>query len=109
MRAVRSGRYKLIWNIAHPLPFPFAADLWNSATWQDAISQGEDFIYGKRLIRSLIHRPQFELYDLAYDVDETKNLADDPRHRAVLANLQQKLRDFQRRTGDPWELKWERE
>jgi N-sulfoglucosamine sulfohydrolase len=109
MRVVRSGRYKLIWNIAHPLPFPFASDLWNSATWQDAISQGEDFIYGKRLIRSLIHRPQFELYDLAYDADETKNLADDPRHRAVLANLQVKLRDFQRRTGDPWELKREHE
>jgi N-sulfoglucosamine sulfohydrolase len=27
MRVVRSGRYKLIWNIAHPLPFPFASDL----------------------------------------------------------------------------------
>ncbi|MCA9211655.1 MAG: sulfatase, partial [Planctomycetales bacterium] len=28
MRVVRGSRYKLIWNIAHPLPFPFASDLW---------------------------------------------------------------------------------
>jgi N-sulfoglucosamine sulfohydrolase len=109
MRVVRSGRYKLIWNLAHPLPFPFAADLWKSATWQDALGRGEDFVYGKRTIRSLVQRPPFELYDLDDDPDETRNLADDPRHAAVLADLQQKLRDFQRRTGDPWELKWERE
>jgi N-sulfoglucosamine sulfohydrolase len=109
MRVVRSGDYKLIWNIAHELPFPFASDLWNSATWQDARQQGQDFIYGKRLIRRLIHRPEFELYDLAHDADETNNLADDPKHQTLLAELTQKMKDFQRRTGDPWELKWERE
>jgi N-sulfoglucosamine sulfohydrolase len=109
MRVVRSGRYKLIWNIAHPLPFPFAADLWNAPTWQDAYRHGEDFLYGKRSIKSLVNRPQFELYDLESDPDEVQNLANDSQHRARLAGLQQKLKDFQRRTGDPWELKWERE
>ena len=43
MRVVRSGQYKLIWNIAHPLPFPFASDLWGSATWQDSLKRGERF------------------------------------------------------------------
>jgi N-sulfoglucosamine sulfohydrolase len=109
MRVVRSGRHKLIWNIAHPLPFPFASDLWNSATWQDSLRLGEDFMYGRRTIKSFLNRPQFELYDLERDPDEVHNLADDPQHRQVLAELQQKLREFQRRTGDPWELKWERE
>ena len=28
MRVVRDKKYKLIWNIAHPLPYPFASDLW---------------------------------------------------------------------------------
>jgi N-sulfoglucosamine sulfohydrolase len=109
MRVVRSGRYKLIWNIAHALPFPFAADLWGSATWQDALRRGADFRYGRRTIDTFVHRPQFELYDLERDPDEVHNLADDAQHRTVLANLQQKLREFQRRTRDPWELKWERE
>ncbi len=29
MRVVRDEQYKLIWNVAHPLPFPFASDLWS--------------------------------------------------------------------------------
>ena len=109
MRAVHSGRYKLIWNIAHPLPFPFASDLWNAATWQDSLRRGEDSVYGKRTIKSLTHRPRFELYDLESDSDEVYNLADDPQHEKQLAELKQKLREFQRRTGDPWILKWDRE
>jgi len=109
MRAVRSGPYKLIWNIAYALPFPFASDLWNSATWQEAIVHGEDALYGKRTIRALVQRPQFELYDLAQDPHEIHNLADKPDHQDLLARLKRKLRDFQRQTDDPWELKWERE
>jgi N-sulfoglucosamine sulfohydrolase len=109
MRVVRSGPYKLIWNIAHPLPFPFAADLWNSATWQDSLQRGEGFMYGRRTIAAFTQRPEFELYDLQRDPDESLNLVGDLQYRAVLAQLQQKLRDFQRRTSDLWELKWERE
>jgi N-sulfoglucosamine sulfohydrolase len=109
MRVVRSGRFKLIWNIAHPLPFPFASDLFGSATWQDALRHGEDFMYGKRTIKTFVNRPAFELYDLEADPDELHNLAVDENHRATLVELKQKLRDFQRRTGDPWELKWDRE
>jgi N-sulfoglucosamine sulfohydrolase len=109
MRVVRSGRYKLIWNIADPLPFPFASDLWSSATWQDSLQRGDDFHYGKRTIKSLVHRPRFELYNLEHDPDELQNLAPDPAHQDALRELQNKLKDFQRRTGDPWLLKWERE
>jgi N-sulfoglucosamine sulfohydrolase len=109
MRVIRSGRYKLIWNIAHPLPFPFASDLWNAATWQDTFQRGPDTPYGKRTIKSLIHRPQFELYDLELDPDESNNLASSAEHQKMLAELQHKLKQFQRRTGDPWLLKWDRE
>jgi N-sulfoglucosamine sulfohydrolase len=109
MRVARSGRYKLIWNIAHPLPFPFASDLWNAATWQDSLKRGEDFQYGRRTIKSLVQRPRFELYDLERDPDEIHNLASDAANGKILTHLQGKLKDFQRRTGDPWLLKWERE
>ena len=34
MRGVRDRRYKLLWNLAAPLPFPFASDLYDSPTWQ---------------------------------------------------------------------------
>jgi N-sulfoglucosamine sulfohydrolase len=109
MRVVRNGKYKLIWNIAHPLPFPFASDLIGSATWQDSLKRGEDFMYGKRTIRAYTHRPEFELYDLEKDPDEIHNLAKDPAHKEMLAALTEKLKQFQKRTGDPWQLKWEHE
>jgi N-sulfoglucosamine sulfohydrolase len=109
MRVVRSGNFKLIWNIAYPLSYPFASDLWGSPTWQDTLQRGEDYIYGKRSVSAYEHRPQFELYDLAKDPDELHNLASDPANQDKLAELQQKLRQFQRRTGDPWIIKWQHE
>lgn len=109
MRVVRSGKYKLIWNIAYPLSFPFASDLYGSITWQDTLKHGEDYIYGKRSVSAYEHRPQFELYDLEKDPDELHNLAEDPSQHDRFAELKQKLRQFQKRTGDPWIIKWQHE
>jgi N-sulfoglucosamine sulfohydrolase len=109
MRVVHSGRYKLIWNIASALPYPFASDLYGSATWQDTLNRGDDYMYGKRTVNQFIHRPQFELYDLEADPDEIHNLADDPSQRDTLLTLQEKLKQFQRRTNDPWRVKWQHE
>jgi N-sulfoglucosamine sulfohydrolase len=109
MREVRSGRYKLIWNIAYPLPYPFASDLYGSATWQDVLPRGDEFVYGKRTVAAYEHRPQFELFDLESDPYEIHNLADDPASQQTLVTLKEKLKKFQQRTGDPWRIKWEHE
>jgi N-sulfoglucosamine sulfohydrolase len=106
MRVVRARQYKLIWNIAHQLPFPFSTDLWRSATWQAVWPEGPDTTYGRRTVAGYVNRSEFELYDLEQDPDESRNLAGDPRYAAVLAEYQQKLRAFQARTSDPWILKW---
>jgi len=108
MRVLRTRRYKLIWNIAHGLDYPFASDLWASRTWQGVLKSGETH-YGKRAIEAYIHRPKFELYDLENDPDEVKNLADDPDYAKILDELKGKLKAFQERTKDPWILKWEYE
>ena len=50
-----------------------------------------------------------QLFDLENDPDELHNLADDSAHRDKLGELKQKLREFQKRTGDPWVLKWQHE
>jgi len=108
MRVVRTRRYKLIWNIAHGLDYPFASDLWESKTWQAVLKRGDTY-YAKRTVEAYVHRTKFELYDLENDSDEINNLADDPNYAAILEKLKGKLRDFQKRTDDPWILKWERE
>ncbi|HEX7379746.1 MAG TPA: sulfatase [Pirellulales bacterium] len=109
MRVVRNRRYKLIFNIAHALTYPSASDLWESPTWQDVFRRGGDALYGRRTIDAYLHRPRFELYDLTSDPDEAHNLADEPAHTETLEKLKRKLRDFQRRTDDPWISKWEYE
>ena len=108
MRVVRGRKYKLIWNIAHKLDYPFASDLWASETWQGVLKRGEK-LYGKRSVDAYLHRPKFELYDLENDPHEVNNLADDPRRAKVLEKLKAKLKDFQKRTKDPWILKWKYE
>ncbi|MFC1792866.1 sulfatase-like hydrolase/transferase [Planctomycetota bacterium] len=108
MRVVRQRRYKLIWNIAHGLDYPFASDLWAASTWQATIKGGSKY-YGKRTVEAYLHRPKFELYDLENDPHEVKNLADDPKHEKVFAELKAEMKAFQKRTKDPWLLKWDYE
>ena len=50
MRTVRTKPHKLIWNLAHQLPYPSASDLWASSTWQAAFDKGASFRYGPRTL-----------------------------------------------------------
>jgi N-sulfoglucosamine sulfohydrolase len=108
MRVVRQRRYKLIWNIAHGLDYPFASDLWEASTWQATIRRGDKY-YGKRKVESYIHRPKFELYDLEKDPHEVTNLAENPKYAKVFGELKEQLKAFQKRTKDPWIVKWQYE
>ncbi|MGC4016580.1 MAG: DUF4976 domain-containing protein [Luteolibacter sp.] len=109
MRAIRDRHYKLIWNIASPLPFPFASDLWAASTWQGTWKKGAEALYGNRTVDSYIHRPPFELYDIEKDPSETKNLAEDPAHKELLESMKKRLKEMQKRTADPWVMKWDYE
>lgn len=108
MRAVRTRNHKLILNIAHPLSFPFASDLFACPTWQESLAAGA-LTFGPRTIDAYIHRPRYELYNLADDPDETKNLATDPAHATLLGDLAHKLKEWQRTTKDPWIVKYDYE
>ncbi len=108
MRMIIHEDYKYIFNIASPLPYPFASDLQRCPTWQEVLETNAEN-YGKRSVYNYINRQRHELYDLKTDPSETNNLATDPEHQATLQRLQQKLQDFQERTRDPWRSKWEYE
>ena len=58
MRVLRSGDYKLIWNIAHRLSYPFASDLWASSTWQIVIRVGGEN-FGSSSVRDYLYRDEF--------------------------------------------------
>jgi N-sulfoglucosamine sulfohydrolase len=105
MRVIRTDRYKLILNLAHQLPYPFASDLWASATWQAAL-KAEVPYYGKRRVTDYQFRPRYELYDLQADPHELTNLAGLAAHRAVFDDLAARLKAYQQKTRDPWLSKY---
>ncbi len=109
MRVVRDKKYKLIWNIAHPLPYPFASDLWDASSFQAQFEKGMDAPYGRKTVGQYIHRPQFELYDMQKDRDEATNLAYSTEYQDVLKEYQAKLKAFQKQMDDPWIMKWDYE
>ena len=106
MRVVRDTKYKLIWNIAHPLPYPFASDLWVASSWQSQYRLGPDAPYGHKTVGAYINRPAFELYDISDDPDETRNLALEPGFTSLLMEYKTKLENRQKALEDPWVMKW---
>lgn len=108
MRVIHTRRHKLILNLAHQLPYPFASDLYESATWQSVLKDKRGF-FGKRPVSDYLNRPRYELHDLKADADEITNEAANPRQAAVLKDLRARLRKFQEDTGDPWIVKYSHE
>jgi N-sulfoglucosamine sulfohydrolase len=108
MRVLRGERYKLILNLAHQLPYPFASDLYESAVWQEVLRTKADKL-GKRSVQEFIQRPRYELYDLQQDPDEIHNLATDPAYKSLLEEMSAKLKAVQEQTSDPWIVKYKYE
>ena len=80
MRVVRDQKYKLIWNIAYPLPYPFASDLWAASSWQAQWALGKDANYGNKTV-----------------------------DQYVLKKYKDKLKQMQKEMEDPWIMKWDYE
>lgn len=105
MRVVRSDNYKLIWNIAWRLEYPFASDLWASSTWQ-GIHRNNVAAFGPKKVKDFLFRPEFELYDLDKDPKELNNLAIQTGFEKVLETMKTKMKTYQTKTVDPWNIMW---
>ena len=108
MRVICTDRHKFIWNIAHPLTYTIPGDVWESASWQGVLRSGRGR-FGPRSVEAYLHRPRYELYDLAADPLETRNLAGEAEYAELMEEFCEKLRRFQQRTNDPWLHKWDYE
>ena len=108
MRMIRTRQYKYILNLAHPLEYPFAADIYGSPTWQGILNRGDKTL-GQRSLADFLHRPREELYDIEKDPHEAKNLAGNVKYAETLADLRKRLRDWQEKTKDPWVVKYTHE
>lgn len=106
MRVYRYRDFKLIWNLAWRLDYPFASDLWASSTWQ-GIHRADGEYFGKRKVQDYLFRAEFELYNLADDPHEQNNLASDTAYSNILESMKSKLKEFQKTTTDPWIIMWD--
>jgi N-sulfoglucosamine sulfohydrolase len=104
MRMIRTRTHKLIRNLANPLPFPFASDIYNSDSWQGVLKRN-DTMLGQRSRKAFEYRSKEELFDLTKDPNELKNVADGPAYAEVLKDLRTRLLAWQTATKDPWLVK----
>ena len=101
-RTVRDERFKLIENL---LPgetnpgYAFTMDGHIEADVRAAVHAASPEV--RAAYARMERPPQWELYDLAADPHEFRDLASDPAHAATLAHLQRTLADWRRDTADP--------
>lgn len=108
MRTIVTPKYKLIVNLDQEKEYPHASDLWGSPSWQHIRKSGEKMM-GQRSVAAYLHRPKEELYDLASDPNELRNLASEPVHAKMLGDLRERLRAWQVETNDPWTIVYREE
>ncbi|HKU12303.1 MAG TPA: sulfatase, partial [Sinomonas sp.] len=112
-RTVRNSRYRYIRHYHPDRPQMQHNDYPDRlSTWAElrrfAFEESNQLGSGERrsllsaVQRTLVasNKPPEELYDLASDPHETRNLAADPAHAAVLARMRQALQAWQERYGD---------
>jgi N-sulfoglucosamine sulfohydrolase len=104
MRMVRTRTHKYILNLANPLEYPSAADLWISPSWQGILKRG-DTMMGQRPVKDFLHRAKEELFDLTVDPAEVTNLAADPACAKVRDDLRARLASWRKQMADPWLIK----
>jgi uncharacterized sulfatase len=90
MRAVRTADYKYIRNYFPAIPYmqhnPYKEDFYPSWNLVKELYQEGKLNPTQALFASPV-KPIEELFDLKGDPDEVHNLADDPAHKKVLADL----------------------
>lgn len=91
MRSVRTGRYRYVRRFADNWGHPVMPNIDDGPSRQELLSAG---------IRDMQVAPE-ELYDLAFDPAERRNLVHDPMHASVLGDMQGRLLRWMERTGDP--------
>lgn len=100
-RAVRTSRYKLIYNGSPTTPYRPIADLAASPTWQSYVQLWREGKLSPEHVKLMDPvRPVFELYDVQADPSEFYNLATSRDHQQALSDLKRRLSDWMHETYD---------
>jgi arylsulfatase A-like enzyme len=104
MRCLRTERFKYILNL-HP-EFEYTthidrADAADGRAYFDSwVAKAKTDAAAAAIVRRYHARPAEELYDVAADPHEMKNLAGEAKHAATLRQMRERLRSLMREQGD---------
>ncbi len=100
-RAVRTEKYRYIWNPLNELPMTPPADAARSPTFREMQRlRDEDKLKPEQMQCFNTPRPEEELYDLEADPHELNNLANNPKYTEILTELRSTLQDWREATND---------
>lgn len=98
-RSVRSRRYHLVHNLDPSSRFDNGISKTRYfADWRRAAEAGDK--HAAALVERFHQPPEYELFDTEADPSEMHNLADDPAHAALLADMQARLLAWMESQGD---------
>jgi N-sulfoglucosamine sulfohydrolase len=102
IRAVRTKQFKYIRNFHPELPYAqriaYGEEMPTMQVWRRLNAEGK--LSGPQKIFFSPAKPREELYDVLADPHEIRNLADSPKHQAVLKELRAALDKWISDTGD---------
>ena len=104
MRSIRTDRFKLIRNLNYYSPFAIDQDLYVSPSFQYILNRSHHSLplnWIKNLTRYYF-RPEWELFDLKSDPEETKNVYNSLKQNEVVKNLKKRLQEWRNITNDPF-------
>jgi len=108
MRAVRTARYKYIRNLYPELSYQTHIDRAlgrdGRDAWDSWVRKAHSDPTAAAIVRRYHKRPPEELYDVAADSHEMKNLAADRAHAAVLTSLRRKVDEWMKGMNDNGEI-----
>ena len=107
MRCIRTKQFKYILNLAPQNVFKTHIDAAGGRDgkqyWDSWEKKAEGDAEAKKVIDRYRHHPAEELYDIAADPHELKNLAGDPAHAKTLDELREKLKAWRVQQGEDLE------
>lgn len=111
--APNGAHYRLIYNLASRLTYPFAQDLWAAPATQDLLTryasgQPTEWYFSVPAYFNDT-RAKYELYDLVADPMELTNVAQVGAYGDVFATLAADIKSWQYATNDDWTVKYSHE
>ncbi|MCE7066640.1 sulfatase [Dyadobacter sp. CY326] len=105
IRSIRDVRYKLIVNLTPDKQY-YNRFMMNrdkpdrNTVWFSWVEKAQTDSVSKKILNRFTNRPPIEFYDTQQDPFESKNLANDPAYKQIIAKLKQELDAWMKQQGD---------